>query len=69
MLKIAVCDDEESTRQYLKHVIRRALHVQADLFASGEELLKADREYDILFLDICLNPLKDSCEQIGRAHV
>lgn len=60
MLKIAVCDDEESMRQYLKHVIRRTLHVQSDLFASGEELLKSDRGYDILFLDICLNPPEDS---------
>ena len=54
MLKIAVCDDEERIRQYIKNIIFRELSVQADLYASGETLLAAELSYDIYFLDICL---------------
>lgn len=54
MLKIAICDDDEQMRGYLQTVISRQTGVQADLYASGEELLSRETEYDILFLDICL---------------
>lgn len=60
MLKIAVCDDEKIIRRYLKSVIERELHVQAELYASGEELLEAEADFDILFLDICLDSSKKS---------
>lgn len=55
MLKIAVCDDEERIRQYMKTVIYRELHIEADLYASGAALLDAQVGYDIYFLDICLD--------------
>lgn len=55
MLKIAICDDDEWMRQYMQSVISRRLGARADLYASGEELLAAETEYDILLIDICLN--------------
>lgn len=54
MLKIAVCDDESLIREYLKTIIHQVLHVEADLYAGGEELLEAKTDYDILLIDICL---------------
>ncbi len=54
MLKIAVCDDDEWIRKYLKTVIKQEIGMEADLYSSGEELLECQKAYDILFLDICL---------------
>lgn len=59
MLKIAVCDDESFIREYLKTVIHRVLHTEADLYAGGEALLAANTDYDILLIDICLAKTKD----------
>lgn len=52
-MQIAVCDDERETRNMLAEKIRR-LYPDAglSLYQSGEELLRADRQPDILFLDI-----------------
>ncbi len=54
MLKIAVCDDDEWIRKYLKRIIERETDAKADLYTSGESLLAAKETYDILFMDICL---------------
>ena len=53
-MKIAVCDDDEWIRKYLKTVIKQEIGMEADLYSSGEELLECQKAYDILFLDICL---------------
>lgn len=52
-MQIAVCDDERETRNMLAEKIRR-LYPDAglSLYQSGEELLRADKQPDILFLDI-----------------
>lgn len=52
-MQIAVCDDEKVIRNMLAEKIR-GLYPEAELllYRSGEELLLADREPDILLLDI-----------------
>ena len=54
MLKIAVCDDDEWIRKYLKSMIKQEIGMEAELYTTGEELLACQEIYDILFLDICL---------------
>lgn len=59
-VRIAVCDDEEMFRTYLKECIKKYLsdrkqECEIDVFSSGEELLaQQDRiaGYDIIFLDM-----------------
>lgn len=55
MLTIAICDDDEWMLRYMQGLVRRESGAQADLYRSGEELLAAGKEYDLLFLDICLD--------------
>lgn len=62
MLKIAVCDDEERIREFIKAVIGQTLHVEADLYASGVLLLEAEVSYDIYILDICLGQEENGME-------
>ncbi len=52
-MQIAVCDDEKDTRDLYAEKVKQ-LCPQADLvqYASGEEVLMADRPPDILLLDI-----------------
>ena len=61
MIKIAICDDEQNSRAYLKQLVLRqrilgedALDYEIAEFSSGTELLNASEEFDILFLDIDL---------------
>lgn len=65
MLKIAICDDDGQMRQYMQSLIRRELGARADLYASGEELLEAGKEYDILLIDICLHAPGESGKMDG----
>lgn len=52
-MQIAVCDDERETRNMLAEKIKRIYpNAGLSLYRSGEELLRADRQPDILFLDI-----------------
>lgn len=52
-MQIAVCDDERETRNMLAEKIERFYpNAGLLLYQSGEELLRADRQPDILFLDI-----------------
>lgn len=52
-MQIAVCDDEKDARDLYAEKVKQ-LCPQADLvqYASGEEVLMADRPPDILLLDI-----------------
>ncbi len=52
-MRIGICDDEESVRRMLADKVR-GLYPEAEIrqFPSGEELLAADGEPDILFLDV-----------------
>ncbi len=53
-MNIAVCDDEKEVREQIKGLLRRQ-NQTAILYASGEELLAAKEQYDIVFLDIQLD--------------
>lgn len=65
MLKIAVCDDDEWIRKYVKSIIEREICIEPDLYASGEELLAARDIYDIIFMDIRLEDHGTSNRKTG----
>ncbi|MCL2223093.1 MAG: LytTR family DNA-binding domain-containing protein [Oscillospiraceae bacterium] len=55
-MKIAVCDDEKYFRDELKTAINtysstHRLDTAVDEFKSGEDFLKAEQNYDVVFLD------------------
>ena len=53
MLDIAVIDDEEVIREYLCGLIEKQRpRSRIECYATGEELLAAERRFDIVFLDI-----------------
>ena len=57
MIYIAICDDEkiilERIRQFVQDFFRaKNIQVRISLYLSGEELLRSERQMDILFLDI-----------------
>ena len=60
MLKIAICDDEQPIRDYLKKLTEKCTDAQVHVFANGEELLSDPTVYDIILLDISLNRKPDS---------
>lgn len=65
MLKIAICDDEQPIRDYLKKLTEKCTDAQVHVFAHGEELLSDPTAYDIILLDISLNQKPDSGKQNG----
>lgn len=56
MLKIAICDDEPAAAEKIRTYVN-SYHSECEtaLFASGEALLRMEKNYDILFLDIDMN--------------
>ena len=77
MIQIAICDDEQNSRAYLKQLVlkQRVLDENAQdyeivEFSSGTELLNASKEFDILFLDIDLKEERTGMEvaRILRNH-
>lgn len=64
MLRIAICDDEKTAQEQLQSLLmefgrqyKRKLEIVC--FSTGEELLQAPFDYDILFLDIQLDSGND----------
>lgn len=56
MIRIVICDDEQNSRAYLRTLIlEQNIVSEITEYASGEELLSSNIEFDILFLDIDLN--------------
>lgn len=60
MINIAICDDDLDVRIYIKSVIVRSFTKEKyefnyHLFSSGEELIKSQFVFDIIFLDIEMN--------------
>ena len=58
MLKIVICDDERSVFEQLKgHVLRYSIEKNIDIdhrilhYANASELLNAEHDYNILFLE------------------
>lgn len=47
MLKIAICDDEQPIREYLKKLTEKCTDAEIGVFADGEELLSYQTECDI----------------------
>lgn len=60
MLKIAICDDEQPIREYLKKLTEKCTEAEVSVFADGEELLADQVEYDVILLDISLNQDHDT---------
>ncbi len=52
MLKIAVCDNDKTFRDYIGNLTRQCVEAQVNVFDNGEELIEDGTEYDIILLDI-----------------
>ena len=69
MYRIAVCDDDIQMRRFLCSAIEEAgIACTVEKFSNGAELLRDEKEYDILFLDIDM-PLvngMDAARQLRR---
>ena len=53
MIRIAIVDDEKVIREQIKKLIeKKQTDCEIDTYGAGEDLLKADSVYDIIFLDI-----------------
>ena len=53
MIRIAIVDDEKVIReQIIKLIEKKQTDCEIDTYRTGEDLLKADSVYDIVFLDI-----------------
>ena len=55
MIRIAICDNEKDARSYLSELVgRQQVEYQIAEYSSGEELLPANGEFDLLFLEMKL---------------
>ena len=66
-MKIAVCDDNLETRKYIFQLIKKqANDCEVFLFASSEEMLKSQYDFEISFLDIKMGEISgiDLAKQI-----
>lgn len=58
MLNIAICDDEKSTRDYIKSLIlSQKISCDVKEYISGKDLSKSKIKHDIIFLDIEMDNL------------
>lgn len=58
MIDIAICDDEAVIRGQLQHYIKKNVtDSRIEIYATGEELLAANRNFDLVFLDIQMEGL------------
>ena len=56
MIRIAIVDDEKVIREQIKKLVEKKQNdCEIDTYGTGEDLLKADSVYDIIFLDIQMN--------------
>lgn len=52
-MKIAVCDDDKAAREHIVSLIKEQIQdAEIMTFATGEEMLKVQRSFDISFLDV-----------------
>ena len=55
MPKIAICDDEQPIREYLKSLTEKCIpDSQVRLFGGGEALLRDQTSFDVILLDVSL---------------
>lgn len=58
MIEIAVCDDEAVIREQIQQFItQRVTDCHIEAYAAGEDLLAADKKFDLVFLDIQMDGL------------
>ena len=52
-MKIAVCDDDKAAREHIVSLVKKQIQdAEIMTFATGEEMLKAQKNFDISFLDV-----------------
>lgn len=52
-MKIAVCDDDKAAREHIVSLVKEQIQdAEIMTFATGEEMLKAQNNFDISFLDV-----------------
>ena len=52
-MKIAVCDDDKAAREHIVSLVKEQIQdAEIMAFATGEEMLKAQNNFDISFLDV-----------------
>ena len=52
-LNIAICDDEKAIREQINELIEKEkVGICIDLYETGDSLLAAGKQFDIVFLDI-----------------
>ena len=57
-MKIAVCDDDKAAREHIVSLIKEQIQdPEIMTFGSGEEMLKAQGDFDISFLDVEMKEL------------
>lgn len=57
-MKIAICDDDRTTREHIASLIReKELGLEIVLFKTGEDLIKSQENFVICFLDIKMNKI------------
>lgn len=58
MIEIAVCDDEAVIREQIRQFVKKRVpNSHIEVYAAGEELLAANRNFDLVFLDIQMEGL------------
>ena len=50
MIEIAVCEDEQPIREYIKRLTEQSSDVHVSTFERGEDLLKEKTVFDIILL-------------------
>lgn len=73
MFRIAIVDDEKNQIQKIERIVsqffnEKDIKITIDTFSSGEELLKKDFSYDIIFMDIMMDGI-DGIETAQRFRV
>ena len=64
-IKIAICDDEKNIRAYLSSLVRKqGAECEIAEYASADEYLLDQTEYDLLFLDIELDGAASSKHRV-----
>ena len=59
MINIAICDDEPNIRAYLSSLVKKQnTECEITEYASADEYLSANREHDLVFLDIEMQDCK-----------
>ena len=68
MLKIAICDDEQPIREYLKRLVEKCTEGEIRLFVDGGELLADPTAFDLILLDISPMGAEKAISQLLLQH-